>query len=148
MNSEDAKQLDLLSIFHFVLGGILALFSCFPFMHVIMGVLIVSGKFFEGTDGGHPPPNTFGWIFIIMGSLVILCGWTLSVFVLIAGFKLKKRKNRMFCMVIGAIECVFMPFGTVLGVFTLIALNKDSIKQTYGQSLVEDTVENNFTNTI
>jgi len=140
MNSEDAKQLDLLSIFHFVLGGILALFSCFPFMHVIMGVLIVSGKFFEGTESSQPPPNAFGWIFIIMGSLFILCGWTLSVFIIIAGFKLKKRRNRMFCMVIGAIECVFMPFGTVLGVFTLIALNKESIKQTYGQSIVEDSV--------
>ena len=28
-------------------------------------------------------------------------------------------------------ECMFIPFGTVLGVFTLIALNKDSIKEIF-----------------
>lgn len=32
---------------------------------------------------------------------------------------------------IAGLECIFMPFGTVLGVFTLIALNKDSIKEMF-----------------
>jgi hypothetical protein len=71
MNSEDAQQLDLLSVFHFVFGGLLALFSCLPLMHVVMGLLIVSGKFFEGTDGTHPPDAAFGWIFVVMGSFFI-----------------------------------------------------------------------------
>jgi hypothetical protein len=71
------------------------------------------------------------------GVVFHLCGWAISVFIIIAGVKLRKRRNRMFCMVIGAIECMFMPLGTVLGVFTLIVLNKESIKQTYGQPIVE-----------
>ena len=33
----------------------------------------------------------------------------------------------MYCMVIASLECLFMPFGTVLGIFTLILLNKDSV---------------------
>jgi hypothetical protein len=31
-------------------------------------------------------------------------------------------------MVIAALLCMFMPFGTVLGVFTIIVLVRDSVK--------------------
>jgi len=131
MNNEDAKQLDLLAVFHYVVGGIMALFSCLPFMHVLMGLAVVSGKFFENAEGSTPPDAIFGWFFVVMGSVFILFGWAISICIIIAGRKLKQRRSRMFCMVVAGIECMFMPFGTVLGVFTLIALNKDSIKQTY-----------------
>lgn len=131
MNDEDAKQLDLLAIFHYVVGGIMALFSCMPFMHVFMGLAIVSGKFFDSADASPPPDAAFGWIFVIMGSIFILLGWVISICIIVAGRKLKQRKSRMYCMVVAGIECMFMPFGTVLGVFTLIVLNKDSIKQNY-----------------
>lgn len=132
MNNEDAKQLDLLAIFHYVVGGIMAFFSCMPFLHVFMGLMMISGKFFEETEGSPPPPG-FGWMFVIMGSVFILIGWAISICIIVAGWKLKQRKSRMYCMVVAGIECMFMPFGTVLGVFTLIALNRDSIKETYAK---------------
>ena len=131
MKNEDIKQLELLSIFHYVVGGIMALFSCVPFMHVFMGLAIVSGEFFGKAKGA--PPALFGWIFVIMGSVSILLGWTISICIIIAGRKLKARKNRVFCMVVAGLECMFMPFGTVLGVFSLIVLNKDSIKEIFEQ---------------
>lgn len=133
MNNEDAKQLDLLAIFHYVVGGIMALFSCMPFLHVFMGLAMVSGKFFENAEGSPPPDAAFGWIFVIMGSVFILFGWAISIGIIITGRKLQKRSSRMFCMVVAGIECMFMPFGTVLGVFTLIALNKESIKEGFEQ---------------
>ena len=130
MNDDDVKQLELLSVFHYVVGGVMALFSCMPFMHVAMGLAIVSGKFFENTDGSAPP-EFFGWFFVAMGLVFILLGWAVSICVIIAGRKLKARRSRMYCMVIAGLECMFVPFGTVLGVFTLIALNKDSIKEIF-----------------
>jgi len=39
-------------------------------------------------------------------------------------------------MALARIECVFMPFGTILGVFTLIALNKDSVKAIFAEQVV------------
>lgn len=137
MNNEDAGQLDLLAVFHYVVGGIMALFSCMPLMHVFMGLMMVSGAFFEETEGSPPPP-VIGWMFIIMGSVFILFGWATSLCIIVAGRKLKQRKSRIYCMVVAGIECMFMPFGTVLGVFTLVALNKDSIKDSYAQSPSED----------
>ena len=125
--NEDIEHLDLLAMFHYIVAGITALFACMPFMHLFMGLAMVSGKFFEDSNGSAPPP-IFGWMFIIMGAVFIVLGWSLAVAIFIAGRKLKKRENRMFCMVVAGIECIFMPFGTILGVFTLITLNKDSVK--------------------
>ena len=138
MNTEDAKQLDLLSIFHYVVGGVMALFSCFPFIHVFMGLAIALGKFGESPDPSAQTSDAiFGWIFVIMGSIFILLGWAVSICIIIAGKKLKRRRNRIFCMVVAGVECMFMPFGTVLGVFTLIALNKDSVKEAYAHQTTE-----------
>jgi len=35
------------------------------------------------------------------------------------------------------IECLFMPFGTVLGVFTIMVLMRDPVKQLFGVNPVE-----------
>jgi hypothetical protein len=77
-------------------------------------------------------PAFLGWIFVIMGVIIILLGWSMAICILIAGKKLKQRKHRIYCMVVAGIECMFMPLGTILGIFTLIALNKDSIKALFG----------------
>jgi len=132
MSNEDSKNIDLLSMFHYILGGITALFSCIPFIHVFMGLAIASGKFFNEGNSSGPPP-IFGWLFVVVGAIFILIGWSTAVCMIISGRKLKRRKNRIFCMVVASIECMFMPFGTILGVFTLIALSKDSIKEVFDQ---------------
>jgi uncharacterized membrane protein len=141
MNNEDIKNLELLSMFHYIVGGITALLSCIPFIHVFIGLTMISGKFFK--DGhGSEPPALFGWMFVIMGAVFILLGWSMAVCMFVAGTKLKRYKSRVFCMVVAGMECMFMPFGTILGVFTLIALNKDSIKELFAQSQPQGTAQN------
>ncbi len=130
--SQDEQQLDLLAIFHYIVGGVTALFSCFPFLHVAMGVAMLTGAFeFEGP--GPPPPPFFAWIFILFPAVIILIGWTLSVIIIVAGRKLKARRSRTFCMVVAGLECILMPFGTVLGVLTLIVLMRPSVEQLFAK---------------
>ena len=40
----------------------------------------------------------------------------------------------MFCLVVAAIQCAFVPFGTVLGVFTIFALQKLVVRQLFGRA--------------
>jgi hypothetical protein len=70
-------------------------------------------------------------MFIIMGSLIVLGGWTIGILMIIAGQKLKRRESRTFCIVIAALECLIQPFGTVLGVLTIIVLMKPSVIQLF-----------------
>ena len=61
---------------------------------------MVSGAFHDK----NPPPPELGWLFVILGSLAVLAGWTLGILMVIAGRRLKMRKSRTFCIVIAAIE--------------------------------------------
>ena len=74
-----------------------------------------------------------GWIFIGMGSVVILMGLTIATLMALTGRWLSARKHKTFCFVIACIECVNMPLGTILGVFTLVVLQKPSVTVLFDQ---------------
>src|SRR5579864_515766 len=44
---------------------------------------------------------------------------------------IKQRRSRTFYLVLAAISCLEMPYGTVLGVFTFIVLGRDSIARQF-----------------
>ena len=119
-------DLDLLATFHYVLAGLTALFGLFPILHVAMGVAMVTGHFGDGRRGG--PPEAFGWLFIAMGVAFILGAFAYAALLVLAGQFLKSRRRRTYCMVMAALSCAFFPFGTVLGVFTIIALSKPEVQ--------------------
>ena len=48
------------------------------------------------------------------------------------GNRLKNHTNYTYCLVVDAIACTFVPFGTVLGVFTIIVLVRPSVKALFG----------------
>jgi MFS family permease len=79
----------------------------------------------------RPAPAFIGYFFVGLASGLILLGWTAAICTAISGRCIQKRTKWRFGFVVGAILCAFMPFGTVLGVFTLILLNKDSVKELY-----------------
>lgn len=124
--TQDEEHLNLLSIFHYVVGGMTGLFACFPLIHVAVGIAMVTG----GLNGNNPPPLV-GWLFIIFPSVIILTGWALAAAMIIVGRKLKARRSRTFCLVVAGFECIVIPFGTVLGIFTLIVLTKESVAELF-----------------
>ncbi len=128
--NQDEQHLQLLSIFHYIVGGLAALFACFPIIYLVLGLIMLFVPQ-SMQSNGEPPPVFIGWIFVGIGTFFMLIGWSFAICVLMAGRFLSKRKNYMFCLVIGCVECIFMPFGTILGVFTIILLIKDSVKQLF-----------------
>ncbi len=125
--NQDEEHLRLLSIFHYVVGGITALFACLPCIHLGLGIALVSGAL-PVQPGRQSIGISFGWLFIVLASVLILVGWTLAVAIVNAGRCLAGRTHYMRCFVVAGIECIIMPFGTVLGVFTIIVLSRPSVK--------------------
>ncbi len=126
--NQDEEHLNLLAIFHYVYGGITALFALFPIVHVIFGLFFVFTAGRPGMVPGEPPPAFLGWIFVIAGTSLILFGWATAAFILAAGRMLAARRRYLFCLVIAGIECLMIPLGTILGVFTIIVLSRPSVK--------------------
>lgn len=134
----DLEQLKLLSIFHYVVAGITALIACFPIMHLVVGISMLTGTGLFGQAMAEEqlpfPFSAFGLLFTILPAVMILGGWGLAVCMVIAGRNLTKKTNRTFCMVIAGISCAFAPFGTALGIFTLIVLSRPSCKELFNIS--------------
>ena len=122
--NQDEQHLKLLTIFHYVVGGLTALFTCIFFIHLFIGVAMLTGAIDDA-------PTFIGLMFVVMAIVFITFGWTLAVCIIIAGSNLAKRKRHMFCLVIAAISCINTPLGTVLGIFTIIVLMRPSVKELF-----------------
>ena len=133
--NQDLEHLRLLSIFHYVVAAVTALFACLPFIHFFIGLamLLGWGDFGQGDAGSHWP----GWILVGVATVLILLGWAYALCLAFAGKALAHRRRYTFCLVMAAISCLFMPFGTVLGVFTLIVLMRPSVKALFEPGLAE-----------
>ena len=130
--SKDREHLQLLAIFHYVVAGLAALFSLFPLLYTTMGaIFIFSARHGTAKPGQDLPPEFLGWIFAVLGSLLFLTGIAMAVCILIAGRSVALRKRYLFVLVMDCIECLFIPFGTILGVFTIIVLSRDSVRELY-----------------
>ena len=127
--NQDTEHLRLLSIFHYVVAGLAALFALFPLIYTTIGaIFIFVARHGTPKAGEELPPEFLGWIFVGIGSFLFLIGIAIAICILIAGRCLSRRKGYSFALVMACMECLFVPFGTVLGVFTIIALSRESVK--------------------
>tara|TARA_R110002096_G_scaffold23303_3_gene74235 strand:+ start:2238 stop:2681 length:444 start_codon:yes stop_codon:yes gene_type:complete len=135
---ENEQHLQLLSIFHYVLGGIIGAVSLFPIFHLIFGLVMILSP--ETLDE-EPDVAIVGWFLVGFATVFILSGWTLALFVIAAGRSIVRRKRHTFCLVMAGIECLFMPIGTILGVFTIIVLTKEPVRQAFGVPVSQGRAE-------
>ena len=127
----DADHLNLLSIFHFVVAGlaslgVLLMVGYYEMMHF----MFANPDFWKDQKQGPPPAEFFAmfiWIFAIFGTWFLISG----VLNVMSGIFLRQRKHRTFSLVVAGINCVHMPVGTVLGVFTIIVLIRQSVLEMY-----------------
>jgi len=139
---QDAEHLKLLAIFHYVFAGMAALFGSIPIIHVIIGIMMVSGKIPMGppasSSAGAPPPlmpSDFGWFFIVIGGGIVLLSWVYAGLVFYAGRCLSARQKRTFCFVMACISCLHVPLGTALGVFTMLVLQRPTVQALFARQL-------------
>jgi hypothetical protein len=130
--NEDANHLQILSILHYVLGALVGLVGCISILYIVLGAVFVADAPAMASPGSPPPPPAFGAIFIVFGSMILLFAWGLAACLIAAGVCLTRRRRHTFCVIIAALSCLWMPFGTILGVFTLVVLNRASVKALFG----------------
>jgi len=129
--NQDREHVRLLAVFHYVVAGLVAIFSLIPVIHLSIGIAMVSGAF-PLPKPGEPDVRFIGWFLVAFAAIFIGCGLTLAAFIAIAGRNLWLHRRHLFCLVVAAVSCVFIPFGLVLGVFTIIVLMRPSVRELFG----------------
>jgi hypothetical protein len=126
----DKEHLKLLSIFHFVVAGLALCAMFFLFVHyLMMSQMFSNPNLWKSTP--NPPPKDFFkffiWFYIFFGVIFFTAGF----FNLLAGLFLLKRRHRIFSLVVAGLNCLQIPFGTILGIFTIMVLSRDSVRKIY-----------------
>ncbi|HTZ99267.1 MAG TPA: hypothetical protein VMB02_02985 [Candidatus Aquilonibacter sp.] len=130
----DEEHLKILSIGYMVSAAISAVFSLFGLMYAAMGTVVTEAMKRApelATNPNSAPPEFIGWIFGALGVGFFLLSITLAGLKLGVALCLRKRKGRVFCMVVGVIECFGVPYGTLLGIFTFIVLGRETVTRLF-----------------
>src|SRR6476660_1390904 len=136
--NQDTEHLRLLAIFHYIVSGLAALLSFFPMLYTIIGgIFIFAARHGTPKPGEELPPEFLGWIFSVVGSLLFVIGIVRAILILIAGRSLALRTRYTFALVMACIECLFVPFGTILGVFTLVVLSREPVRALFSKGSVQ-----------
>jgi hypothetical protein len=130
--NRDEEHLRLLVIFHYVCAGLAAFFACIPIIHLVIGLLMLLRPQIFG-PGKEQPPQFVGLLLVLIASALIIAGWTFAGCLAWAGRCLGQRRHYLFCLIMAGVACLFMPFGVVLGVFSIIVLVRPSVKTLFVQ---------------
>jgi len=131
---ENIRYLNVLAIFHFIVAGIVSLLSCLPLINLVIGLPMLKDIPYALKQGELFSQNIFApLMFILLPVGITVVGWMIAIAIALNGYYIKNRLWHTYCLVIGAVETIFMPFGTVLGVFTIILLTKPNTKNLFDQ---------------
>jgi hypothetical protein len=70
-------------------------------------------------------------IISVVVSMVLLAVVS-AIHLAVVGVQIRNRRWWTFCYLTGWGECLMFPFGTVLGIFTIIVLSRPSVKRLFG----------------
>jgi hypothetical protein len=128
---KDAEHLKILSICWYIVAALQALGGCVGLIYVGLGVLFGLGGLSTGRGDDAAAGGIFGGFFACIGIFILLLTWGIAFLNFKVGRSLVTRKHPTLCMVMAIILCLFVPLGTLLGVFTLIVLSRPTVKASF-----------------
>lgn len=135
----DAQQLDLIALLSVIYGVLAFLCGSMFLIHIFMGasMAINPGAFFPQTKGSPAPapPPLFGIMMSAMGLAALLLAWFSGGLSLYASKCIRERRNWGWIIGSAGVNCLNMPLGTALGVFTIIVLHRPSVQAAFGRQL-------------
>ena len=122
----DAEHLRLLRIGYFVFAGTAAFTGGFGLLYLIMG-LVFAATFSSMPHTSQAPPAFMPWLFVGIGGLITVAAGAYTALALLTARALRSHRSRKLCLITAGLSCLYIPFGTVLGIFTFSVLARPSV---------------------
>ena len=128
-----------MSLFHYISGGLTLAFSfIFVFQFIILLNLFKNIPFDEFdtvlTGGQNIAPAFFNF-FIYLWLIIFIIFIVIGILEILAARFIKLRKYRIFTFIIGILNLFSFPYGTILGIMTIIVLNRYSVIEIYNSNI-------------
>jgi cbb3-type cytochrome oxidase subunit 1 len=111
-----------------------AFYACIGLFYIFIGIVMGIGLAHlpaSSAGANGPPPAFVGWLFGGMGLVFFLLAGAVAFLRYWAAKCVKRRTWRTFCMVMAGIGCLEIPYGTALGVLSLIVLGRPSVERLF-----------------
>jgi len=123
----DNEHLNLLSIFYFIFGGLTIFTSFIILAYITIFSAIFTNIPIESSDIENFPLEIIFYVFTAL--FIFVFGY--GILLILAGVNIRKKAKRVFSLVVGALAILSFPFGTALGVFSIIVLTRNSVVELY-----------------
>jgi hypothetical protein len=124
--TNDLQYLKLLEIFHYVWGILSCAIGLIGPVYCYIGIAVF--RSFKQSAGQENIAMLFGTLFIAFSLFGFILFETCGLLSLLAGRKYRKLKHYRFCFFVSIINCFVVPVGTALGAFSILVLNRPSVK--------------------
>jgi hypothetical protein len=127
----DAAHLRTLSICWYILSIFQAFTGCIVLGYIVLVLLMGVGMASSGHSDDATAGAAFSGFFGCFGLALLAFWWGLAFLNFNVARSLAKRRHRGLCFVMAAFACLFVPLGTILGVFTFVTLSRPSVQNSF-----------------
>jgi hypothetical protein len=130
---KDDSDLRTLSILHYVYAGLLGVGALFSVVYIAMGVFVATAVTSSSSSASDKQAGAvMGGLFIVVGAMIFVFLAAKTVLLVLAGRALSQRRRYMLAFITACITCINVPLGTALGIFTILVLQRPSVKAAFG----------------
>ena len=123
----DDEHLRLLRIGYFVVGCVSALYSLIGVFYAGMGALMGGVMHAALKHSDKPSPALMMGVFAVLGIGVFALFGTHALLSFLTARNLRLRRSRTLCFVTAAFSCLYIPFGTLIGIYTFSVLGRPRV---------------------
>ena len=122
------EHLKLLGIGHYVMAG-LDLLGCAGGAVYLAMAMFVPAAMEQSGDPKMPEsmPETVGIAMAVIGGGLVLFSVLMACLTAYSGWSLHHHRNKILIYVVSAIHLLSMPIGTILGVLTIIVMQRPDV---------------------
>jgi ABC-type branched-subunit amino acid transport system permease subunit len=127
-----AHDLRLLSIGYYIQAGIAAFYTVMLVGYSAFIAVLLTNLARVSQQGSQQniPPAVLSILSVVLTVVIgMVCAYTACLF--LAGFWLRRLRNKLFIEIVAAFNCLGIPYGTVLSIFTFMVLQRPSAKQLF-----------------
>lgn len=124
-------RLAVLANAHWVLAGLVFIAAAVPAFYASLGLDLVFNAAAPSTARAAT-----GWRILVTGMAWVLAAFAYVLLLITSARAIRLRRRYRLVLATNLLSCLFVPFGTALGLVTLVVLRDPEVRLEFGQAVV------------